>query len=291
MSGTTETGIPANTPTEGTPPPANDAGGTAPQTSEPTESEGEPEPASPHPPEPEWLKKRLARYTFGAREAERQRDEAARERDTERQTRIRYETELAVFRNGAQPGQQPPGAPPLDAETIRRQAVDEATTRIRAEVAQREAHGQFDRDTNAMVAAGKAAHPDFDNAVQGWRDAGLNIETSNHREIIGLINSLPDGAELFHRIGTNPDLAEHIANLSPVRAAYEIRGLSSSTTGAASATAQALAAQPPASPVVSMAPRPPQQPAAARGAPSSPRNIYDPKISVDDYIRARGYKK
>jgi hypothetical protein len=181
-------------------------------------------------------------------------DDLVREKWDERRRAEAAEAELATIRQGqslqqpAQDGQKLP----LTAADIDRLANERA-----AHIA---AEQRFNADCNKVYNEGKAAHADFDEAVQG-----LSM-LAPRREFFEAVTELPDAANVYYHLGKNLDEAARILRLPPVKMAVELAKLSSG-------------AKPKP---VSRAPAPIQPVnGAARGEP-------DPdKMSIGDWVKWR----
>lgn len=77
--------------------------------------------------------------------------------------------------------------------------------------------------SNAVYAAGKAAHADFDSAVQTLTQVE---DLSRRPDFLEAITSLPNAADVYYALGKDPDEAAHILGLSPVKMAIELAKVS-----------------------------------------------------------------
>lgn len=273
MSETNSPDLPANTPAEGAEQPAENA---APEQPRETKSEHQ-----------DWREKRLANIT---------RQKALAEENTRVATeRARQlEAELERYRAAQPEGERQQRAP--DPRQIEQQAEQRVAERMRQE---REA-ADFTEACNQAASKIKAEFGDagLSVAATGWTNAGLDLSQAKHRELLSLITSIDDGHKIYHSVGTDPNLAAHLLELSPVRAAFEIAKLLPAKQAqelrqeavAAAETALAPAATPaPATlrpaPTTSSAPRPPSQPVATRSGSSGSADLS--KMSMAEYAETR----
>lgn len=271
--------------------PRNDAplpDGTTPDTPAPVEATPKPEPKP-------WQGKFEASQRRARQEAEQR---AATQEAEARQLR----EEVTRLRAALPPEQQPNANDPAELE---RRATDRATERLRQEAEQR----TFNEACNTTATKIREEFGDtgLAAAATGWTNAGLNVQQPAHRQLLTLITEIDDGHKLYHQIGSDPDLAAHLLTMSPLKAAFELAKLlpreqaaelradavaAVGTQPAVDVLAQSAAAPAPArAPAISSAPRPPAQAPASRGATATPRDIYDPKMSADDYAKARAEQK
>lgn len=76
---------------------------------------------------------------------------------------------------------------------------------------------------NRTYEAGKAAHPDFDQAVQQMAQI---TDLSQRKDFLEAVTSLPNAHDVYYHLGKNPDEAAHVLSLPPVRMAIEIANIS-----------------------------------------------------------------
>jgi hypothetical protein len=252
-----------------------------------------PEPAKPQ--HPDWRDRRFANITRQrAEEAERARQA------TERADRL--EAELSRLRQG---GQQPDGQQDSrqqqDPREIERQAEQRATERLRQEQVER----TFIDACNQTAERIKADFGDtgLSVAASGWNNAGLDLAQPNHRELLSLITSIEDGHKVYHSIGTDPNLAAHLLELPPLRAAFELaqylpakqarelrqEAVAVAEAEPAPAAAQLTATAPKPAPTISSAPRPPSQPAATRAGSAGSSDLS--KMSMAEFAAARAKQR
>jgi len=121
-------------------------------------------------------------------------------------------------------------APPTSNDTAAitaRQIEERAEQRAREIATQNE----FNARTSRVLEAGKSDFPDFLEKVESLRSAVLDpTEPTATTRYAGLINGILETAEddpkvsakLIHLIGSDPEVAERLAGLSPVRLGKEL---------------------------------------------------------------------
>lgn len=166
------------------------------QQDEATQNEsGDPEqqPEDPKTEEPKrdlWYNRRIGELTKARREAERE-NVALR----------------AMLGKGQQNTTQPDNAPDpykLAQEIAKTQSLNDAANRTYSE--------------------GKKAYgADFDNAVVTLQQVA---DLSARTDFLEAVTSLPNAHDVYHHLGTNPDDAEHVLSLSPMKMAIELAKIS-----------------------------------------------------------------
>ena len=162
------------------------------------------QPAQAAKPEPSWevrkLKERLAKVTAAAKERE---------------------EELARLKAAS------PRAPE---EELERQVDERATEKAKALAAQM----KFNEDTMKVLTAGRKAFEDFDAKVEAMRMAVLDqSDPESSTKYVGLVSGVLETAEgdpgvaakLIHSLGSDPELAERLLSMSPVRLGKELARL------------------------------------------------------------------
>lgn len=151
-----------------------------------------------------WLETKVARTAYEAREARRERD-------------------LAMAR-ATQPAQQP-----QPTEQQRPAAVVPAAE-VETRAAQLMGEQRFVDQCNEVAEAGAAAYKDFDDAVKNYGMLG-----EMPRPFLEAVTALgkTDGAKVYYELGKNPEQAERIFQLPPVRMAMELAKLASAPVKAA----------------------------------------------------------
>lgn len=164
-----------------------------------------------HPKKPEkkklpWELKRINEETNKRREVERQLAEA--------------NAELAKLR-GTPESDTPREEGKPDLEAIRR----EERERIRREEQQRAEAESFNQACNRTFEKGVETIPDF----VGARDTLVNAlgdEIQRRPEFLQAITELDNGHQVFYELGKNPEEAERILGLSPIKMAMELAKMS-----------------------------------------------------------------
>ena len=144
-----------------------------------------------------WFERRIDEVTAARREAERERDA------------------LRAMLQQRDPAQQQPSA-----QQPQPQAQPDPY-RLAEEIAQRRA---LDEAANRTYEAGIAAHGEqFATAVRTLQQV---TDLSQKPDFIEAVTSLPNAADVYFHLGSNPDEAAHVLRLPPVKMAMELARLS-----------------------------------------------------------------
>ncbi len=147
-----------------------------------------------------WFERRIDEVTAARREAERERDA--------------LRAMLQQQRDPAQQLQQPSAQQPQP------QAQPDPY-RLAEEIAQRRA---LDEAANRTYEAGVATHGEqFVTAVRTLQQV---TDLSQKPDFIEAVTSLPNAADVYFHLGSNPDEAAHVLRLPPVKMAMELARLS-----------------------------------------------------------------
>lgn len=169
----------------------------SPAASEPTVPTGSQEQAPAEPKREPWFQKRIDELTKARREAERRADAL----------------EALISAQGQPQTHTPenvPGAPMNDREIQRRAEAIAAQQRLNDEA-------------NRVYREGKAKHPDFDVAVSQLIQV---TDLSQKPDFLDAVTRLPNGADVYHHLGTHPDHASEILSLRGTALALELAKLS-----------------------------------------------------------------
>lgn len=169
---------------------------------EPAEPEAEEADAESEKPKVSWETRRRQEETNKRRQAEK---EAADLR-----------AELARLKGGGKPAEET-----TDINEIRRQERE----RIRQEVHEQTAVEQFNAACNRTFEEGSKEFPDFIDARNTLVET-LGDELRSKPAFLEAITELPNGHKVFYELGKNPEEAERILQLSPIKMAIEIAKLS-----------------------------------------------------------------
>lgn len=215
-------------------------------------------------PEPEkepWQKVRFAELTRQRHEAER-RAELAERRYAEAQARLKPPADPNVV--------QPPGEKLYTKADLEREATQRAETIAQ----QRMQNAALER----IKGAGESEYTPaaFNAACNTLADLGANDKP----EFLALVTDLPNGHEVLHRLGNDPDEAMRILRMPPLKMAAAIGQYS-----AKPATPKPAAPAPAPKPV-SKAPEPISP---IRGSGSVVETDPD-KMTSEQYYKWRGYK-
>lgn len=178
--------------------------------------------------------------------AERRIDKLTWEKNEERRQREALEAQLRQYQ---QPTDQlkPVTEQPLTAE------------QIRAEAKRLLEQERFDNACNKTFEAGKKEFPDFEKSLRTFGMLG-----GAPQEFLEAITAMDAGHKVIHHLGTNPEEAERLLSLPPLRMAMELTRIEASLSKA---------------PPVSKAP-PPISPVSGRAAPAEPSEF----ASTADYV-------
>ncbi|CAJ0899715.1 hypothetical protein R6138_04365 [Ralstonia thomasii] len=181
--------------------------------------------------------------------AERRIDKLTWEKNEERRQREALEAQLRQYQQPADQS-QPPAEKPLTAD------------QIRAEAKRLLEQERFDDACNKTFEAGKKEFPDFEKSLRTFGMLG-----GAPQEFLEVVTEMDAGHKVIHHLGANPEEAERLLSLPPLRMARELARLETSLSKA---------------PPVSKAP-PPISPVGGRAAPPEPSDF----ASTADYIAWR----
>jgi hypothetical protein len=202
------------------------------QTTEPTE-----QPQETPKPKTDWTQRRISELTWKMHEERRQREALA--------------AELAQYRQPTeQQQQQPPGQP---------QDIDQL---VEQRAAAKIADQNFNQACNRVFDAGVKADPNFKANLATLQSVGEIT-----RDFLELVTDMDEGHKVLNHLGANPEEADRILALPPLKQARELAKLEASLGKAA----------PP--PPVSKAPAP-ITPVGSKAAPVEPESF----ASTADYI-------
>ncbi len=144
-----------------------------------------------------WFERRIDEVTAARREAERERDA------------------LRALLEQRDPAQQQPGAqqpqPPAQPDPYK----------LAEEIAHRKA---LDEAANRTFEAGVSSHGEaFVTAVRTMQQVA---DISKQPDFLEAVTSLPNAADVYFHLGSNPDEAAHVLRLPPVKMAMELARLS-----------------------------------------------------------------
>src|ERR1700685_54398 len=161
------------------------------------------------------------------------------------------------------------------AREARTEAAPDATEaeidrRMAAKLAERDATAakeRFAAETGRVLREGREKFADFDTARENFVALFGDRAPQSFFEAI---TELPNGAEVFREIGMDPDLADRILAMSPIKQAAELGRMS------------ALKGKTPVTLSKTPAPIDPVRPGSA-----PTRTVYDTKISMDEWAALR----
>lgn len=225
----------AVTPTTGTPPePAQQPAETSTATGTEQPAAASTEQPQQDKPKNDWVQRRI--------------DQLTREKHEEKRQREALEARLREF----QPDATTPAAQPMTADQVRAEA-----TRLIAQE-------KFDAACNKVFDAGKTEFPDWDASLRTFQMLG-----GASQDFLEAVTSMDAGHKVLHHLGQNPEEAELLLSLPPLRMALELARLESTVGQAKPAP-------------VSQAPAP-ISPVGGKSAPVEPQEF----ASTADYIAWR----
>ncbi len=142
-----------------------------------------------------WFQKRIDELTRARREAERKVEAL----------------ETLINSTGTPPPQSGAQTPQMTDIEIQKRAEILADNR------------RLNDEANRVYHEGKAKHADFDTAVN---QLGQIADLSQKPEFLEAITRLPNGADIYHHLGTHPDQASEILGLRPTTMAIELAKIS-----------------------------------------------------------------
>lgn len=183
--------------------------------------------------------------------AQRRIDQLTREKYEERRQREAVEAQLRQY----QPQQTNDTT-----QTARHGAMGAEDVRTAAqELVKQE---RFDEACNKTFDAGKKDFPDFEQSLRTFGMLG-----GASQDFLEMVTDMDGGHKVIHHLGSNPEEAERVLSLSPLRMARELARIESQVSKA---------------PPISRAP-PPITPVGGRAAPPEPSEF----ASTADYIAWR----
>ncbi len=163
---------------------------------------------------PEWVERRFGQLS-AAKHAERTRAELAEAQLAEANGRI-----ARLFGKGPQPGEEQQEQKPVVAENLSQQQIEQRAAEI---VAQR----AFNEACNKVADEGTKAYEDFGDAISVL-NSGYGDIIQTKPEFLQTITELPNGKDVYYKLGKDPKEAERILALPPIKMALELGKLSNS---------------------------------------------------------------
>ncbi|WP_321842673.1 hypothetical protein [Burkholderia cepacia] len=204
---------------------------TAPGTEQPANATEQPQQEKP---KNDWVQRRI--------------DQLTREKHEEKRQREALEARLREL----QPDATTTTAQPMTAD------------QIRAEAARLVAQEKFDAACNKVFDAGKTEFPDWDTSLRTFQMLG-----GASQDFLEAVTSMNAGHKVLHHLGQNPEEAERLLSLPPLRMALELARLETTVGQAKPAP-------------VSKAPAP-ISPVGGKSAPVEPEEF----ASTADYVAWR----
>jgi hypothetical protein len=170
---------------------------------------------------PPGLKKRFAKLTAQKYESRRAAEEAAEREAAAKREADELRTRLAALEKAA-PADPAQGEAPKPAATPAQQPGN-AESLVRSEAEKLVREQQFTAACNAAYEKGKTAHADFDDAVGVLRNVGVMTQP-----FIEAALETGMAPEILYHLGQNPDAADRLRSLSPVKLGVEMAKLSTS---------------------------------------------------------------
>lgn len=171
-------------------------------------------------------------------------DQLTREKHEEKRQREALEAQLRTYQAGDQTQQAPKVMTADDIKAEARRLVQQE---------------RFDEACNRTFEAGKKDFPDFEQSLRTFGMLG-----GAPQEFLEAVTSMDGGHKVIHHLGANPEEAERLLSLPPLRMAMELTRIEASLSKA---------------PPVSKAP-PPISPVGGRAAPPEPSEFG----STEEYV-------
>ena len=206
--------------------------------------------------------------------------------DQQEQLRV---LQAAVARQGPPNGQETSPQPAPDMARPQPGAAVYTQDQVQAEVqrlaAAQSERQQFETTVKDFAAKGAGSYEDWGDKIASFEHIG---GLDGHPEFVKAVLALPNGSDVLYTLGANLDHANHVLNnLSGVQQAMALVQLSGSlATASPSQEGQAAPAASLAAPNISRAPAPTRS-VGGRPSATGSGNIYDPKISMEDYAKLR----
>jgi hypothetical protein len=136
-------------------------------------------------------------------------DQLTREKHEEKRQREALEAQLQQYRQPAETTQQP---------SQRQMSADD----VRAEAKRLIQQEKFDDACNKVFDAGKTEFPDWDSSLRTFQMLG-----GASPEFLEAVTAMDAGHKVLHHLGQNPETAERLLSLPPLRMALELARLES----------------------------------------------------------------
>lgn len=136
-------------------------------------------------------------------------DQLTREKHEEKRQREALETQLRQYQQPAETTQQP---------QQRQMSADD----VRAEAKRLIQQEKFDDACNKVFDAGKTEFPDWDSSLRTFQMLG-----GASPEFLEAVTAMDAGHKVLHHLGQNPETAERLLSLPPLRMALELARLES----------------------------------------------------------------
>lgn len=195
-----------------------------------------PEPAAPVTPEPATPPDGAA-ARIQALTAEKWNERRAREA-AEARAKLAEETLAELAKAGTAPQVGADGQPikPAAAPAKTFTAKD-----VEAEAQRLAAQSIFNQDVDKAVFAGRAAHADYDEAINGLRSVTGPVVPA---EFLAAALETGEASELIYQLGKNPGEADRVLSLPPIKQAVALEKLASEIRGKKIAAAPRVSAAP-----------------------------------------------
>jgi hypothetical protein len=136
-------------------------------------------------------------------------DQLTREKHEEKRQREALEQQLQQYRQPTEQTQQP---------NQRQMSADD----VRAEAKRLIQQEKFDDACNKVFDAGKTEFPDWDSSLRTFQMLG-----GASPEFLEAVTAMDAGHKVLHHLGQNPETAERLLSLPPLRMALELARLES----------------------------------------------------------------
>lgn len=134
-------------------------------------------------------------------------DQLTREKHEEKRQREALEAQLRQYQQPAETSQQP---------QQRQMSADD----VRAEAKRLIQEEKFNEACNKVFDAGKTEFPDWDSSLRTFQMLG-----GASPEFLEAVTAMDAGHKVLHHLGQNPEVAERLLSLPPLRMALELARL------------------------------------------------------------------
>ena len=211
-------------------------------------SDSQPVGADGKPSTPAWVQRRIDKLVAEKHDARRETEAIRAEADAAKAQAAALLASLAELRSGGQPAATPVVAESQPASTVAtptpaKSAIPMSEVEINAraqamaqEIAKTDA---FNRACNSIADEGKKEYQDFDAALKNFNMLG-GIPTI----MLETLTEMPNAHKVLYAVGKDPELAERVIKLPPLKMAMELARLDQTASQPASAKPLSAAPKP-----------------------------------------------